>query len=190
MEVELPWQSESAFGLARIAAGMTQTELAEATDIPYQTIGHWERNSTSPKFDSVEKIAKALGITVAELISPDSCQSDAATARNNLYKKIDDELRKTEESDIEMYVHGCVSLQWSKKSSQRSPPLLHQLPGVSPWAAKRNGAGCESNDTIEKVTNYIVDCEMAGREIHPNVEDGLDAMLQLRRQMATEYELE
>ena len=88
---------------ARIAAGMTQTELAEATDIPYQTIGHWERNSTSPKFDSVEKIAKALGITVAELISPDSCQSDAATARNNLYKKIDDELRKTEESDIEMY---------------------------------------------------------------------------------------
>ena len=50
---------------ARIAAGMTQTELAEATDIPYQTIGHWERNSTSPKFDSVEKIAKALGITVA-----------------------------------------------------------------------------------------------------------------------------
>ena len=50
---------------ARIAAGMTQTELAEATDIPYQTIGHWERNSTSPKFDSVEKIATVMPSALA-----------------------------------------------------------------------------------------------------------------------------
>ena len=175
---------------ARIAAGMTQTEVAEATDIPYQTIGHWERNSTSPKFDSVEKIAKALGITVAELISPDSCQSDAATARNNLYKKIDDELRKTEESDIEMYrawmrVAPMVQKILSEESSAAAPATRRK-----PMSSEAKRRWLRINDTIEKVTNYIVDCEMAGREIHPNVEDGLDAMLQLRRQMATEYELE
>lgn len=141
---------------------MTQTELAEATDIPYQTIGHWERNSTSPKFDSVEKIAKALGITVAELISPDSCQSDAATARNNLYKKIDDELRKTEESDIEMYrawmrVAPMVQKILSEESSAAAPATRRK-----PMSSEAKRRWLRINDTIEKVTITLLTARWPG----------------------------
>ena len=175
---------------ARIAAGMTQTELAEATDIPYQTIGHWERDSTSPKYNSVEKIAQALGITVADLIAPNRCQPDSSVTTQSLFAQIDEALRKTEESDIETY-HA-----WMRVAPMVQKILSEEFavatPGIrrKPMSSEAKRRWLRINDSIEKVTNYIVDCEIAGREIHPNVEDGLDAMLQLRRQMVTEYELE
>ena len=54
--------------IARTNAGLTQAELAKRMDIPYQTIGHWERNMSSPKFSSLERLADALGINVETLI--------------------------------------------------------------------------------------------------------------------------
>ena len=54
--------------IARKNAGLTQAELAKRMDIPYQTIGHWERNMSSPKFSSLERLANALGINVETLI--------------------------------------------------------------------------------------------------------------------------
>lgn len=53
---------------ARQRAGVSQTELATKMGRPYQSIGQWERDLSSPKFSSLEEIANALGITVEELI--------------------------------------------------------------------------------------------------------------------------
>lgn len=53
---------------ARKNAGLTQDELAKRMNMPYQTIGHWEHNMSSPKFSSLEKLTDALGINIETLI--------------------------------------------------------------------------------------------------------------------------
>ena len=52
--------------------------LAKIMGVPYQTIGHWERNASSPKYSSLEKVAKALNISVETLIlgNTDNDKSD------------------------------------------------------------------------------------------------------------------
>lgn len=57
---------------ARTNANMTQADLARAMGVPYQTIGHWERDASSPKFSSLEKVAKALNISIETLILGDT----------------------------------------------------------------------------------------------------------------------
>lgn len=52
---------------ARKRAGLTQSELAEKLNIPYQSIGQWERNVRNPKAETLIKIANALGCEVWEL---------------------------------------------------------------------------------------------------------------------------
>lgn len=53
---------------ARKAAGMTQAELASRLGIPYQSIGQWENDLRNPKYESLQKIASALGVSVADLL--------------------------------------------------------------------------------------------------------------------------
>jgi len=53
---------------ARQRAGLSQAELAEKMGRPYQSIGQWERDVSSPKFSSLEEITNALGISIEELI--------------------------------------------------------------------------------------------------------------------------
>lgn len=49
---------------ARIAAGITQTELAEAAQVDQAQISQWERNVHSPSLDSAILWAKALGYVI------------------------------------------------------------------------------------------------------------------------------
>lgn len=56
---------------ARLKAGLTQTELAEKLGISYQSIGQWERDLRNPKYENLQRIAKALGVTTLELTRPD-----------------------------------------------------------------------------------------------------------------------
>ena len=41
---------------ARKKAGMTQTELAQKLNIPFQSISQWERDIRKPKMDNLQKI--------------------------------------------------------------------------------------------------------------------------------------
>lgn len=54
---------------ARIKANLTQKQLGELCGIAEPTIRRYELNSLNPKFDTVAKIAEALGVSVARLIS-------------------------------------------------------------------------------------------------------------------------
>lgn len=51
----------------RKRAGLTQAELAEKLEIPYQSIGQWERGIRIPKQETLIKIAKALGVHLRDL---------------------------------------------------------------------------------------------------------------------------
>ena len=46
---------------ARIAAGLTQTELAKRTGVTERSIYNYEKNSRAPKIDVAERFAQALG---------------------------------------------------------------------------------------------------------------------------------
>lgn len=52
---------------ARKNIGMTQAELAAKLDVPFQSISQWERDIRKPKYETIEKIANALGTNPASL---------------------------------------------------------------------------------------------------------------------------
>ena len=45
---------------ARKKANMTQAELAQKLNIPYQSIGQWERDIRNPKHATIQRLALAL----------------------------------------------------------------------------------------------------------------------------------
>lgn len=53
---------------ARKKAGMTQTELAQKLNIPFQSISQWERDLRNPKFDTIQRIAEVLRASPAYLM--------------------------------------------------------------------------------------------------------------------------
>ena len=53
---------------ARMAAGMTQGQLAEAAGCRQKDISNWERGEHLPRIDTAYKIAVALGCTMEDLI--------------------------------------------------------------------------------------------------------------------------
>jgi len=51
----------------RRQAGLTQEQLAEATEVSVDFISLVERGINAPSFDTLEKLAKALGVSIQEL---------------------------------------------------------------------------------------------------------------------------
>jgi len=47
---------------------MSQTELAELADLTIQTVSRLELGQQSPRFQTLRKLAKALGVDATELI--------------------------------------------------------------------------------------------------------------------------
>ena len=60
--------NESPITAARMAAGMTQAQLAQAIGVKPQQIGNWERGLRNPKLDALQKMADALGCDLSDLM--------------------------------------------------------------------------------------------------------------------------
>lgn len=54
---------------ARMAAGLTQEELADRAGLDRSYMGGVERGERNPTLSVIEKIAEGLGVTLAELFS-------------------------------------------------------------------------------------------------------------------------
>lgn len=52
---------------ARLSAGMTQAQLAQAVGVLPQQIGSWERGERHPKLAALTRIAGALGCPLENL---------------------------------------------------------------------------------------------------------------------------
>lgn len=74
---------------ARKAAGMTQAELAAKLGISFQSVAQWENDLRNPKYETLQKIANALGITVLYLMSDPDINS-LEEAQNEYSRHIDD----------------------------------------------------------------------------------------------------
>lgn len=66
--VPRPSGSKSPITAARLAAGMTQAQLAASVGCAQKDISRWENGSRNPKTDSLQKIAQVLGCTMEDLI--------------------------------------------------------------------------------------------------------------------------
>ena len=53
--------------LLRTEKGLTQEQLADATDLTIESISNMERGIFGPRFDNLERIAVALDIKVQQL---------------------------------------------------------------------------------------------------------------------------
>ena len=60
--------NDSKIAQARLKAGMTQGQLAEAMGIRASQIGNWENGYRKPKMDALMRIAAVLGIDWTTLI--------------------------------------------------------------------------------------------------------------------------
>lgn len=56
---------------ARKAAGLTQTQLAEKIGKGFSTVQKYEMGLASPPVEVLQKIASALGVSLADLVRPD-----------------------------------------------------------------------------------------------------------------------
>ncbi len=61
---------------ARKKANMTQNELAQKMGIPFQSISQWERDLRKPKYETLARIASALGCNVSELTDASFTEGD------------------------------------------------------------------------------------------------------------------
>lgn len=52
----------------RKAAGLTQIELAKALDVPQANIAFWEWSDKPPRSDLLQKMAKAFGVRLDDLL--------------------------------------------------------------------------------------------------------------------------
>ena len=57
---------------ARKNAGLTQKELGERVGLSYQSIAQWENDLRKPKPETLQKLAKALNVSIWSLAASDS----------------------------------------------------------------------------------------------------------------------
>lgn len=56
------------FRIARLRAGVTQTELAEKIGVSTASISHWETGRHSPKSGDIAKLADALNVPAESIV--------------------------------------------------------------------------------------------------------------------------
>lgn len=67
--------------------GLTQKELGELLDMTQSAIGQFENDKTSPKTDTIERIASALGVSPSELMKGNSMWEEFDKQYPNLGKE-------------------------------------------------------------------------------------------------------
>jgi len=90
-------ESQSQIGLrikeSRKAKGLTQKELGIKLGVSHQAVANWERGDRSPQYDSIVKLAEALGVTVGSLLYAKNENEDNKIVGARLKSAFGDNLR-------------------------------------------------------------------------------------------------
>jgi transcriptional regulator with XRE-family HTH domain len=62
----------------RLRRFLTQKELAERVEVPYQTIQRWESRRAMPRPSFLKRLCQALEVTPDELLTPEELQGTSA----------------------------------------------------------------------------------------------------------------
>lgn len=67
----------------RIERNWTEYQLAEKSELPQSTISSWYRKKQTPTIQSMEKICKAFGITLAQFFTDEDSEIKPLTKTQN-----------------------------------------------------------------------------------------------------------
>lgn len=108
----------------RKKSGLTQPELADLVGVHETTIRRWENNNDQPMPDSFSRLAKALGVSEAELLN-DSHDNNSWTINIRCVAEFKDEVINLKKNvspvtDIAAGPAGCtftITAPWDKLKS-------------------------------------------------------------------------
>ncbi len=94
----------------REAKGMTAKEVISSVDMGAAMYSRIETGKTEPSLSTLEKIAKALGVTLSDFFTPDDKMADVNSYDGSLMEKVkaiealNDEEKKTVFSIVDAFV--------------------------------------------------------------------------------------
>jgi len=111
----------------RKAAGLSQTELAEALAVPQSNIAFWEQSEKPPRSDLLPQMADALGVTVVELLNVNGEMSVAKRSTNRppgTARKVFEDVSRLPRRQQEHIVRVVSALVMQYKQSDSRSRLL------------------------------------------------------------------
>ena len=96
---------------ARKKKKMTHAELAEKLNISYVGISQWENGIRNPKYDTIRKIADALGVEWTELVPEEDQAQIVIDGMKEGLAKISENGGMRKVSEAEMYQMGFIKLK-------------------------------------------------------------------------------
>jgi len=95
---------------ARVQAGLSQSQIAEALDITQPSYADWERRSVALKPDYLPKLAALLGVSVDYLVGAGTIKkSEPASRARKVFEEVLKLPRKQQVKVVEM-AEGFLSL--------------------------------------------------------------------------------
>jgi len=103
---------------AREAKGLSQKEVATALKMDQSQYSKIENGKTDPYFSTIEKIAKALGIKVSDLLTAEDIFKDVDSLDKTIVEKVQliEQLDETEKKSIFSIIDGLSSKKKMKDS--------------------------------------------------------------------------
>jgi transcriptional regulator with XRE-family HTH domain len=103
---------------AREAKGWSQKEVALSLQMDQSQYSKIENNKTDPHLSTIEKIAKALGVSIEELFAADKVFKDVSSFDKSLVEKMQmlDQLEDNEKRSIFSIIDGLVTKQRLKQT--------------------------------------------------------------------------
>ncbi len=89
--------------VVRLSRGLTQTELANRAVVTPTYIGKLEAARVAPGIDLVDRLAKALGTTIADLL-PETAPTDSLPVLREQAAKLTETLKEADRETLTMIV--------------------------------------------------------------------------------------
>ena len=116
---------------ARLARGLTQKQVAEHLNLPFQNVSAWERNEASPALKHLARLSELLGVTMDQLTMDRLVPGDygagfrSKTQEELLARIVRDEVTRQLAADprlklLETYMEEVLSLLRSRANIDKS----------------------------------------------------------------------
>ena len=114
---------------ARTKKNMTQLELADIVGVSYQAVSNWERGSSMPDIAKISDIAKALDISVTDLLGDDN----GSVAIEKVLEKSPEPLTGEELTEVASILPPMVLQEEVKKTTGDRKLNLQALIQLAPF---------------------------------------------------------
>jgi transcriptional regulator with XRE-family HTH domain len=98
--------------------GLSQRDIAKLSGISSRMIAYYETNTVIPPIDKLEKLAKVLEVSIAELVDPESSDKDILKYDTRTLKRLQllQNLPVEDQRKVETYIKDLLKKQPSPNS--------------------------------------------------------------------------